>query len=232
MTTTRSSWNIVSLSFLAILGLQLLIAGQASAAVTTTIGGFTTFDDGDKRLTNQTTTLTGFTALPSATPVLFAPDNITPGKYALTLGNAANPLTSSPLMNNTFISYSISIIPNILNNPFNTIVAVGIASDTDTLGTGTSTVTKNIYSDANRTNLIGSISSVNGSQATVFFASLYSTLYITETFASVGNKNINSSTNNFEQAFINPVPEPASLAVWTILAGVFAGARRRFRVAK
>jgi hypothetical protein len=210
----------------ALLGLLLLSSRSADASIDTTIGGWesavTLQDTGvDKIWTFISSTLN------SATTIEI--DNSGPS-HSLTINSnfvGDNPLSSTAYT----LRYKIAIDTTI--EPDWVFSRVGI--DSNVLQNGgpgvAAVVTKSIYTD-NFTTLLDTIVSTNGSvdNTSTFTDLKLKELWIEETFFHNSTDNqIRGTTNTFNQA---PVPEPASLAIWSLIAvggAAVAASRRRRR---
>jgi hypothetical protein len=162
--------------------------------------------------------------LPATTPLNFD-FNVLGGldHHSLQVGQVRNTSSGATL------DYTISIAPG---NPGRLITAATLGVDPDGSGllNGQWSVTKQLF-NSETGGLIGTLtvnqSSVN--PADVFFAGVTS-IDVVETWRLDANSVLTSTTNTYLEG---TVPEPASVAIWTLLAGVgiVVGLRRRHRAA-
>ena len=145
----------------------------------------------------------------------------TPKTFARTINNLANMGTivnqwdSGQIDTSGSFTYSVSA-PGYLFKKF--------SLNTDISFNQLGTVTKEVYSDAALTTLIGTYTSLNG--ASVAFVDLtdqtLSTVYVKDSYSFNGNTQLNSISNNFSA---DPVPGPLPL----LGAGAAFGFSRKLR---
>jgi len=212
----------------AILGLPLLVAGQAKAAIMTTIGGWQAAVNehiGDKtfHFISASSNLLG-------TNVTFDTVAGNQDVYTVTIGG---PLTAGTYT----LDYTIAITPPTFSTD---IVGVQIGSTPSGAGPSplfaTTIASKDVYNPS-QTTYYGTLTSTNGVNSPVLLATMGPSLLIHEVISITDGilfaGQINSTTNTFYQAQVpghTPpvVPEPASMAIWSLGAiGLAFGARRR-----
>ncbi len=134
-----------------------------------------------------------------------------------------NPGTpGDPVFESGPLDYMVTYAVNILDNPNAFFHEVEI--DSITVGDG-STITKEIFSDAGMTNLIGEIESIDGSAESIKLTDKFQTLYIKDTIMVAEGAALEAYDNGFIQK--ENVPEPASILGILAVGGLGLGLKRK-----
>jgi hypothetical protein len=201
----------------------LVLAGEARAAFTLSGGTLATgvlqdwIDLGNAGLQQQDKLWVyhGSTILPGTLPLTIKTEVLGNGTdiHSLMLGDIDFADTGATL------NYSIQITtPN--NGGLNNFVFRAATLDTSTVGVGSSAV-KNFYS-VNALPFL-TLTSTDGSAQTATIAGQLTSLFIRESWTVNSNGDINQTFNTFTEG---AVPEPASIAIWSLLgAGGWLGVR-------
>ncbi len=140
--------------------------------------------------------------------------------------NEDTPGTFDPVFEAGPINYTLSYAIDILNDPDSFFDQVEI--DSITAGS-TATVTKEIFSDAGRNDLLDTIISTNGGIDTSIslFGERLQTLYITDTIVLTEGAAIEAYDNGFTQREVQPTPEPGTILGLLTVGGLGLGLKKK-----